>query len=291
MKILVFGYKGWIGSQITEYLNKQQIPYITGKCRVEKENELVKELNNVNPTHIICCIARTHNTNLENKSASEYLQDPNTLYDNLRDNFFSPILLAKICNERNIHLTYIGTGCIYNYDEKHEYGNENTGYKEIDKPNFFGSNYSTVKGFTDQYMNLFSNVLNLRMRMCLNYDKNNSKNFINKFVSFEKICSVPNSFTVLPDMLPILIDMVSKNVKGTFNFTNAGLISHNEILEMYKEIVDPNFTWKNMSLSEQKQMLNSDRANNYLDISKLQKLYPNLINIKLAVRNCLENYK
>ena len=85
--------------------------------------------------------------------------------------------------------------------------------------------------------------------------------------------------------------MVSKNVKGTFNFTNAGLISHNEILEMYKEIVDPNFTWKNMSLSEQKQMLNSDRANNYLDISKLQKLYPNLSNVKLAIRNCLENYK
>jgi 3,5-epimerase/4-reductase len=290
MKILVFGYKGWIGNQIVDYMNVQNIPYVKGLCRIDNENELIKELNYINPTHIICCIARTHNTNLENKSASEYLQDPNTLYDNLRDNFFSPILLAKICNKMNIHLTYIGTGCIYNYDEKHEYGNENTGFKENDKPNFFGSNYSTVKGFTDQYMNLFSNVLNLRMRMCLNSHKD-SKNFITKFTSFEKICSVPNSFTVLPDMIPILIDMMTKSITGTFNFTNPGLISHNEILEIYKEIIDTNFTWKNMTLNEQKQMLNSDRANNCLDISKLQKLYPNLINIKSAVRNCLENYK
>ena len=33
------------------------------------------------------------------------------------------------------------------------------------------------------------------------------------------------------------IDMSCKKVTGTVNLTNPGLVSHNEILEMYKEIV------------------------------------------------------
>ena len=45
--------------------------------------------------------------------------------------------------------------------------------------------------------------------------------------------------------------MMKKNITGTINFTNPGLISHNEILEMYKEIVDNNFTWTNFTKEEQ----------------------------------------
>ena len=44
--------------------------------------------------------------------------------------------------------------------------------------------------------------------------------------------------TVLPELLPIALDMMLKLETGTINLTNPGLISHNEILEMYKEIVD-----------------------------------------------------
>jgi 3,5-epimerase/4-reductase len=51
--------------------------------------------------------------------------------------------------------------------------------------------------------------------------------------------------TVLPELLPYVLDMMEKGITGTMNLTNPGLISHNEILEMYKEIIDPNFTWKN----------------------------------------------
>lgn len=49
--------------------------------------------------------------------------------------------------------------------------------------------------------------------------------------------------TVLPDMIPIIVDLAEKKITGTVNLTNPGLISHNEILQMYKELVDPNFTW------------------------------------------------
>jgi 3,5-epimerase/4-reductase len=97
--------------------------------------------------------------------------------------------------------------------------------------------------------------------------------------------------TVLPDMLPIVVDMMENNTTGTINLTNPGLISHNEILTMYKELVDPDFKWKNFTIEEQDKILAAGRSNNYLDTTKLETLYPDVPDIKTSVRRMLELYK
>jgi dTDP-glucose 4,6-dehydratase len=163
-------------------------------------------------------------------------------------------------------------------------------FKENDLPNFFGSSYSIVKGFTDRIMKVYNNVLNLRIRMPITNEKN-PRNFITKITSYEKVCSVPNSMTVLPELLPMVLDMMKNKTIGTINLTNPGLISHNEILEMYKEIVDPSFTWNNFTQEEQRKILAADRSNNYLDTTRLESLYPNVSNIKQSVRMMLYEYK
>ena len=169
----------------------------------------------------------------------------------------------------------------------HPFGSEINGFKEESKPNFFGSSYSIVKGFTDELMNLFSShVLNVRIRMPITA-VNNSRNFITKIIKYEKICSIPNSMTVLPELLPVMIDMAEKRITGTINLVNPGLISHNEILQMYKELVDPTFTWKNFTLDEQAIILAAGRSNNYLDTNKLKSMYPDIKNIKDSVREIL----
>lgn len=43
---------------------------------------------------------------------------------------------------------------------------------------------------------------------------------------------------------------------------------------MYKEIIDPGFTWSNFSLEEQAKVIKVPRSNNYLDSSKLLTEYP-----------------
>jgi 3,5-epimerase/4-reductase len=160
-----------------------------------------------------------------------------------------------VCKLQNIHYTYLGTGCIFKFDEDHPFGLEENGFHEKSLPNFFGSSYSVVKGFTDQLMHLYEdNVLNLRIRMPITGEKN-SRNFITKIVNYEKVCSVPNSMTVLPELLLYVLDMMNNKLTGTMNLTNPGLISHNEILEMYKEIVDINFTWENFTIEEQNEVL------------------------------------
>jgi 3,5-epimerase/4-reductase len=198
--------------------------------------------------------------------------------------------LAILCQKRNIHYTYLGTGCIFEYDDEHPFGQEINGFTEESLPNFFGSSYSIVKGFTDQLMKLYeNNVLQLRIRMPIT-DSKNPRNFITKITTYQKVCSIPNSMSVLPELLPIALQMMEDGRTGTYNFTNSGLISHNEILEMYKEIVDPDFTWTNFSVEEQNQILDSKRSNNFLDTQKLESQYC-ITNIKDSVHDMLILYK
>ena len=53
MKILIYGSKGWIGKQVLNYLNNEKIYYIEGNERVNNVDELEKEIESINPTHIL----------------------------------------------------------------------------------------------------------------------------------------------------------------------------------------------------------------------------------------------
>jgi dTDP-glucose 4,6-dehydratase len=292
MKILVYGSKGWIGNQFVEILKDTNTNYVEGKSRVDNEIELQEEIQTIQPTHVVSFIGRTHGK-INNKTYStiDYLEEDGKLFENVRDNLFSPLLLADICSKNNIHYTYLGTGCIFKFDETHPFGKEENGFTEDDQPNFFGSSYSIVKGFTDRLMHLYKDkMLNLRIRMPITGEKN-PRNFITKIVNYEKICSVPNSMTVLPELLPYVLDMMKNNTIGTMNLTNPGLISHNEILQMYKEIVDKDFKWNNFNQEEQRKILAADRSNNYLDTSKLESLYPKIKHVRTSIRECLIQYK
>ena len=287
MHILIYGSKGWIGQQFIEILNKNNIKYSNGQCRVDNKIDLINEIDFIKPTHIISLIGRTHGK-IDNKiyPTIDYLEEKGKIKENIRDNLFSPLLLAEISKNRNIHFTYFGTGCIFKYDTI----SQTDKFVEDSLPNFFGSAYSIVKGYTDQLMHMYDNVLNLRIRMPIT-DEKNSRNFITKITSYEKICSLPNSMSVLPELLPIVLNMMQNDIVGTVNLTNPGVINHNEILEMYKEIVDPEFKWINFSEEEQRKILAAERSNNCLDTTRLESLYPKINNIKEAVRKCLIQYK
>ena len=296
MNVLVYGSNGWIGQQFLNVLDKEiltnpnELQYIQGKSRVDNYDTLFQEIIQLNPTHIISFIGRTHGQiNGKVFSTIDYLEQEGKLVENIRDNLFSPLLLAEISKKLNIHYTYLGTGCIFKYDEERSLGGV-TGFTEDSLPNFYGSSYSIVKGFTDRLMHVHKDsVLNLRIRMPITGEQND-RNFITKITHYSRICSIPNSMSVLPELLPIVLFMMKSRTIGTINLTNPGVISHNEILTMYQELVDPAFTWENFSQDEQRKILASDRSNNLLDTIKLETLFPDVRNIKDAVRACLMEY-
>lgn len=284
MKILLYDYDNWIANQFIVYFSANKISYVKSNCSFDDIDNIKNEIIEHNPTHILSLIGKSYgNFDETNYNSIDYLEQKSKLVENIKYNLYMPIILANICKELHIHLTYFGSGCIFkNTDQQHN-------FTEEDKPNFFGSSYSVVKGFTDLLMHQYNNVLNLRTRLLVN-SENNFRNLITKLTLYEKICSMTNSITVLPELIPVAIDMMKKNISGTFNFTNPGTITHNDILLLYKEYIDINFTWKNYTIEEQNKLLLAERTNNSLNTRKLIELYPNVTPIKDAIINCLKLY-
>ena len=106
------------------------------------------------------------------------------------------------------------------------------------------------------------------------------RNFVRKITQYEKVVDIPNSMTVLDELLPMSIELAKRNRRGIWNFTNPGVVSHNEILEMYKNYINPDFTWVNFDLEEQAKVIVAPRSNNELDASKLKNEFPELLPIK-----------
>lgn len=270
----IFGGKGWIGQQFQSELRLQGIDFYCTSLRMDSEiADIAQEIKSKKADRVICLAGRTSGGNIP---TIDYLEGgKQQTMENVRDNLFGPLQLALMCKELGLHFTYLGTGCIFNYDSLHTIQNQK-GFTEEDSPNFFGSSYSVVKGFTDRLFHLTQlegAVLNLRIRMPINEDLLSQRNFITKITHYEKICSIKNSMTVIPDILPIIADMIRKAKTGTYNMVNPGTISHNEILDMYRDIVDNSFTYQNFSLEEQSKILKSDRSNNRLETTLLEKEY------------------
>lgn len=330
MKILIFGANGWIGSQFRDVCERAKrggsddIEYRASQVRrvsLDTQTEIVDEIAEYKPTHVVSFLGRTHGVIGEKTySTIDYLEHDDKLCENLRDNLVAPLVLAYICKYAGVHFTYLGTGCIFHYKDEdvqkmlvydavnvanaNLHPDETTEpvsspisdcykFTESDSPNFFGSSYSIVKGLTDKIMQerncICENVLNLRIRMPI-INRDNPRNFITKIAGYAKICSLPNSMTVLDEFLPYALVLMRCRYAGTLNFVNPGVISHNEILHLYKEHVNPDFEWTNFTVEEQNEILASKRSNNYLDNTKLLSIFPKAMNIRDAVEYCMRTY-
>ena len=67
-----------------------------------------------------------------------------------------------------------------------------------------------------------------------------------------------------------VIDLqAERQLTGIMNFTNPGAISHNEILQLYRQYIDRNLTWQNFSVEEQAKVIIAPRSNNLLDTKRV----------------------
>ena len=135
----------------------------------------------------------------------------------------------------------------------------------------------------EELIQQYDNVLQLRLRMPIDDDLLNPRNFIYKIANDDKVVNVPNSMTVLNELVPLAIDGALNKLTGIYNFTNPGVISHNEVLQLYRDYCDSDFTWKNFTLEEQSKILAAPRSNNMLDTKKLETAFPGLLDIRSSL--------
>ena len=270
---VVYGARGWIGGQVTALLTKQGIEGRAGSARCDDRAAVHDELLQFEAMdgpveRVLLFIGRTHGVIGDRKYPTiDYLEQEGRLAENIRDNYAAPRTVVEVCARQNIHSTYLGTGCNFTYDDTHSapsnmssvIAREAGGVTDDEAPSYTGSAYSTVKGRLDTDLEQYlPNTLVLRLRMPIS-DSPSKRNFITKIATYPRICSVQNSMSVLPSLLPLLVEMARAKTVGRFNFTNPGAISHNEILAMYRAKCDPSFVWTNWTEEEQRAQLAAGR--------------------------------
>lgn len=129
-------------------------------------------------------------------------------------------------------------------------------------------------------MKNYENVCTLKLRIPVSSDLDNPNNFINKIIKSGKVANIANNITVLDELIPISIEMAKRNLKGLWNLSNPGMVSLNEILEMYKDYIDPGFKWANFSAQEQAKAHFSYNSSTEVDVSKLKMEFPELLPVK-----------
>ncbi|XP_068635808.1 bifunctional dTDP-4-dehydrorhamnose 3,5-epimerase/dTDP-4-dehydrorhamnose reductase isoform X2 [Aristolochia californica] len=271
LKFLIYGRTGWIGGLLGDICKNQNIDFSYGQGRLENRSQLEADIASVKPTHVFNAAGVTGRPNVDWCESHKV--------ETIRTNVAGTLTLADVCRDKGLVLINYATGCIFEYDDGHPLGS-GVGFKEEDTPNFVGSFYSKTKAMIEELLKNYENVCTLRVRMPISSDLTNPRNFITKITRYEKVVNIPNSMTILDELLPISIEMAKRNLTGIWNYTNPGVVSHNEILEMFRDYIDPSLSWKNFTLEEQAKVIVAPRSNNELDATKLKTEFPELLSIK-----------
>ena len=270
MTYLIFG-NGYLANKFNQALENSVIDL----ARINNEDQVREAIKKHQPDVVINCAARTGRPNID--WCEDHKQE--TLDSNLR----GPLTLLKVCTELNQYWIQIGSGCIYQGD------NNGKGWSEDDAPNFTGSYYSQVKAWMNDILKDFP-VLQVRLRMPLDSDVN-PRNFIYKIANYQKVISVPNSITVIDDLIDATRQLAEMKAIGIYNVVNPGMIDHKQILDLYKEIVDPSHTNEYITLEELETMTKAPRSNCMLSSKKLEDAGIHLTPIKDQIRDLLIEYK
>lgn len=283
-RYLLYGKNGWIGGILQELIKEAGDEVVLGEARLENREHVLREIEEAKPTRVLNAAGVTGRPNVDWCESNRQTV--------IRTNVIGCLNLADICHLKGLHCTLYATGCIFEYDEEHKMYS-GVGFTEEDKANFDGSYYSLTKGWVEEMLREYLDVMCvLRVRMPISDDLT-ARSFVTKITKYAKVVNIPNSMTVLHDLLPVSLELSKRKLAGIYNFCNPGAISHNEILDMYKEYIDPDFTYSNFTVEEQDKILKARRSNNELDCTKLVKALPDMeiLEIHDAMRECFKRMK
>jgi 3,5-epimerase/4-reductase len=275
MKVLLFGSTGFIGSQLKEALLKKGHEVVDPRIEILNFDEVKKTFEKVKPDWAINATGKTGKPNVDWCETHPV--------ETLGVNVGGSLNIAAVAFEMGVKVAQISSGCVYEGD------NKGKGFAEDDQPNFFGSLYSRSRVISEKLLKEFPNVLQLRIRIPI-IGKSHPKNLIDKLLAYPQMINMTNSCTVMEDFIPAAIKLMEMGKTGVFNMTNIGAMNHEEIMTLYKEIVDPDFKINLMSKKDQ-DALNKRRSNCVLNTDKREKLGVHMPELEKSVRRVLQNYR
>ena len=273
MKILIIG-KGYLGSRMAEAWKDDAIltdVFITDK------NSVFKLIDEHKPDAIVNAAGMTGTPNVDWCETHQA--------ETFESNAVLPMILAEACQERGVYLLHLGSGCIF-------YGPspDPAGWRESDfaNPSAF---YSRTKYAADLILSRLPNMGIARLRMPID-SRPAPRNLINKLAAYKQVVDVENSVTIVDDLIPVLHQMIEKRATGIFHVTNPGTLRHKDLVDLYREYVDPSHTCEWISDAElvAKGLVTKQRSNCILQSTRLAEYGIFMRPIEVALRDTMMKY-
>lgn len=263
---LVFGATGFLGRATLAMLRAQGIEFRVSKARIEYRAQVERDLERFRPQYVICAAGAPAHPNIDwCETHREHT---------VRVNILGRLNVADVCHARGVGVFVIGTGAMFA-------GSAGT-IAEDAAPTFAGTVYARLMTSLDRiWAEAYPNVLNARVMYPISSSMEEERSMLFKLVRvFPQVHTVPTSYTVIDSLWPLIPDLMRRGVRGTLNFVNPGVTDGNAILAMYKDMVDPSFTWK-VAPDD------GHRPHGHMDTTRLETLCPAVPRVTEAVRAVL----
>lgn len=278
--ILIYGGTGFIGKHIIKELEKNNLEFILSSNRIYKYTDIENDIKLYKPEFIISAAGySTPNTIDHYESHKEDLILTNTIGN---------LILADLTSKYDIHLTLIMSGCIYQYKDYSNFNYYKLKFTEKSKPNFDKSMYSKNRIQTEELLSNYNHICVLRLRMPISNNLH-PKSLITKIIKYKTVINIPNSMSILEDLIPFIPIVLKKKLTETFNLVNTGVIRHSQILDMYIKYINPKYKYSIISEAEQSKKVLAPRSNCHLSNKKLSQ-YIYIPNIKESIEKIFKDW-
>ncbi len=288
-RIVIFG-AGWLGGALERTFLADGNQVMLSRSDIADISKVQSDVQIFNPDVLVNAAGKTGRPNIDWCEASE---ENRRLTE--RSNVFGPMVLRLVCEQRGLYLVHLSSGCIFNGGSSSE---RKRPFCEVDTP-CPNSYYGQTKVEAERVIADYPNLLNLRLRMPfwgqIEYDgKLNSRDLLGKLLGYKEVLAYEsNSITYVPDLLETARVFVKKHMTGFFHVTNPGPVTHGEILDLYKEIVDPKHEYAKLTLDEfvAKGKTVTRRSNCVLDTNKLAAVGVHLPDTMQRLREAFAMFK
>jgi len=225
MNILIFG-KGWIGTRLAAAWPHA----VAVDVRIEDRQAVLRAIDQYRPDVIINTAAEAGRPNIDWCESHPL--------ETAVSNTTGPIVVASACEERKVYLLHLSTGDVF-----HGQSPDTNGWMESDSASP-SSVYTQTKYAADIALARMPNVGIARLRLPIDW-MSHPRNLIDKLASYKEIIDVENSVSVMDDVIAVLHQLLEKRGTGIFHVTNPGALKYRDLINLYREYVDPNHacTW------------------------------------------------
>ena len=256
MKFYILGASGFMGSRCADYLTKEGHDVLTDRLDVTDFPSLKQAFERAKPDVVINFAGVRAYPNID--WCEDHKEE--TVLVNVGGAINAMLAALSV----GAYPIQVASGCIYTGGTEKE-------FTEEDVPNFRASFYSRMRIVMQEALAELP-VLQVRIRMPLSVHAH-PRNLITKIASYKKVISVPNSVTLIEDMFPALARLSELKPTGILNLTNDGYLTHADILEAYKQIVDPDHAYELIDVKElESHVTKAGRSNCLLSNEKAKQL-------------------